>query len=126
MTKTKLFAAGLVGALALTSCRSVQSYDDMLHSWLGQSEAQLVATWGAPVDMQTIAPGRQLFTYIKERQVNVPGEAPNYTALGEDSAYNPYGDSLGETFDYYCKTMFTTQDDIIVGYSWDGDGCLMR
>ncbi len=124
--KTKILYAGVLSMLALAACRTVKSYDDMLHSWLGQSEAQLVATWGAPVDMQTIAPGRQLFTYIKERVVSVPGEAPNYTALGQDSAYNPYGDSLGETYDYYCKTLFTTQDDIIVGYSWQGDGCLMR
>ncbi len=126
MTKMRLLNISLVCSVLLFSCRSVQNYDDMLHSWLGQSEAQLVATWGAPVNMQTIAPGRQIFTYINEKQVTVPGEAPNYTALGEDSDYNTYDDSLGETFDYYCKTIFTTQDDIIVGYSWEGDGCLMR
>ncbi len=122
----RLIGFFILGGFLLTSCQSVHSYDDMLHAWLGQSEAQLVATWGAPVDMQTIAPGRQLFTYIKEKQVYVPGEAPNYTALGEDSEYDTYGDSLGETFDYYCKTTFTTQDDIIVDYSWNGDGCLVK
>ena len=126
MTKKRFLITSIGCVLALASCRSVQNYDDMLHSWLGQSEAQLVATWGAPVNMQTIAPGRQIFTYIKEKQVQVPGEAPNYTALGQDSAYNTYDDSLGQTFDYYCKTIFTTQDDVIVGYSWEGDGCLMK
>ena len=111
--------------LALVACKStVSNYEKFLNSWIGQSEAQLVATWGAPADMQTIAPGRQVFTYIKEKQIQVPGASP--VELGPDSMYNPDNDSLGSIYDYYCKTTFTTQDDIIVDYSWSGDGCLMK
>lgn len=124
--KKWLLTGMVLTACVTTSCRSVQSYEQMLQSWVGKSEADLVTTWGAPVSMETISPGRQLFVYIKEKQVTVPGEAPNYTALGENSEYNNFGDSLGETFDYYCRTTFTTQNDIIVNYSWEGDGCLIE
>ncbi len=126
MKKIIQFASLAVVCAVSTSCRTVQGYETMLQSWVGKSEAQLVTTWGAPASMETIGPGRQLFVYIKQHQVTVPGEAPNYTALGEDSEYNNFGDSLDETFDYYCRTTFTTQDDIIVNYSWEGDGCLIE
>ena len=111
--------------LTLAACQaSISNYEKFLNSWIGQSEAQLVTTWGAPADMQTIAPGRQIFTYIREKQIQVPGATP--VELGPNSMYNPDNDSLGSVYDYYCKTTFTTQDDIIVDYSWSGDGCLMK
>lgn len=111
--------------LALTACQaSITNYEKFLNSWIGQSEAQLVATWGAPTDMQTIAPDRQIFTYIQEKQVLEPGNQP--VQLGQNSLYDAANDAMGTTYDYYCKITFTTQDDIIVDYSWAGDGCLMR
>ncbi|MBP5534830.1 MAG: hypothetical protein J6Y03_04935 [Alphaproteobacteria bacterium] len=111
--------------LTLIACQaSVSNYEKFLNSWIGQSEAQLVTSWGAPVDMQTIAPGRQIFTYIQERQIPVPGAEP--TQLGQGSLYTVGNDDLGTIYDYYCKITFTTQDDIIVDYSWSGDGCLMK
>ena len=112
--------------LGLAACHqaNVSNYEKFLNSWVGQSEAQLVTTWGAPADMQTIAPGRQLFTYIKEKEVSASGAEP--IELGQNSLYNQNNDALGTVYDYYCKTTFTTQDDIIVDYSWSGDGCLMK
>ena len=109
----------------LSACQeSVQNYEAFLNTWIGQSEANLVATWGAPVDMQTIGPNRQLFTYITEKQVLADGQTP--VQLGQDSAYSQNTDALGTVLDYYCKTTFTTQNDIIVNYSWNGDGCLKK
>lgn len=111
--------------LTLMACQaSVSDYEKFLNSWIGQSEAQLVTTWGAPVDMETIAPGRQIFTYIKEKQESALGMQP--VQLGQNSLFDNNNDTLGTVFDYYCKTTFTTQDDIIVDYSWSGDGCLMK
>lgn len=126
MKKIIKFTSFVIVCAVGTACQSVQEYETTLRSWIGKSEAQLVSSWGAPTSMETIAPGRQLFTYIKQHQVFVPGEAPNYTALGENAEYNNFGDSLGETFEYFCRTTFTTQDDIIVNYSWEGDSCLIE
>ena len=111
--------------LALVACQSsILKYEKFLNSWIGKSEAELVTTWGAPINMETIAPGRQIFTYIQEKQVSEPGNMP--VQLGQNSLYDAANDALGTTYDYYCKVIFTTQDDIIVDYSWAGDGCLMK
>ena len=111
--------------LALTACQaSILNYEKFLNSWIGKSEADLVATWGAPADMETIGQGRQIFTYIQEKQVLEPGNQP--VQVGQNALYDEANDALGTTYDYYCKTTFTTQDDIIVDYSWSGDGCLMK
>ncbi len=126
MEKNRKMILFLFVCAFMASCQTVQTYENMLQSWVGKSEAQLVTDWGAPTSMETIGPDRQVFVYIKQRQITVPGEAPNYTALGEDAEYNNFGDSLGETFDYFCKTTFTTQNDIIVNYSWEGDSCLIE
>ena len=58
--------------VGMTACRTVQPYPEVLQSWIGKSEADLVATWGAPADMQTIAPNKQIFVYITEKQTFVP------------------------------------------------------
>ena len=110
---------------ALMACQSsISNYEKFLSEWIGKSEADLVTTWGAPVSMETIAPGRQIFTYIQEKQVSEPGDQP--AQLGQNSLYDAANDAMGTTYDYYCKVIFTTQDDIIVDYSWAGDGCLMK
>lgn len=114
-------------AFALAGCQAkVSNYERFLNSWLGKSEADLVATWGAPVNMQTIAPNRQIFTYIQEKQITVPAGQPDEQILGQNSLYNQNNDMSGSVYDYYCQTTFTTQDDIIVDYAWSGDACLMQ
>lgn len=110
--------------IAVAACQ-IQTYPQMLHGWLGKSEAELVETWGAPADMQTIAPGKQIFVYVSERQTYLPGEVPD-TPFDESLAYNEYGEVMGQTFTYFCTTTFTTKNDIIVDYSFEGDGCLME
>ena len=123
--KDLILFAFIIGAVGLLACQpSINNYEKFLNSWIGQSEAQLVTTWGAPVDMQTIGQNRQIFTYIFQKQVLADGQAP--IDLGANSLYNKQNDALGMTYEYYCKTTFTTQDDIIVDYSWSGDACLMK
>ena len=88
---------------ALLGCHKAQNdYAHFLQSWIGKSEAELVETWGAPNEMQTIAPAQQQFVYIKE---------------------NTQKNNFGLTLTYYCQTTFTTTNDIITAYSFTGDGC---
>ena len=119
-----LFSLMICGSALLACQPTVNNYEKFLNSWIGQSEAQLVTTWGAPADMQTLGQNRQLFTYIFQKQVLADGQTP--IDLGPNSLYSNQNDALGMTYEYYCKTTFTTQDDIIVDYSWSGDACLMK
>ena len=111
----------LVLLIGIPACHTAQPYPEMLQTWIGKSEADLVATWGAPADMQTIAPNKQIFVYITEKQTFVPGEVP----VG-NLAYDTTGEVMGQSYDYYCTTTFTTYNDIITNYSYQGDGCLME
>ncbi len=128
MKHQKLFLFSMLGAAALlTACQpSVPKFERYLSTWIGKSEAQLVTTWGAPTNMETIAPNRQIFVYIQDHEVNAAGNAPVDQALGQDSLFTQNNDALGTVYDYYCKITFTTQDDIIVDYAWSGDACLMK
>ena len=115
----------LLGLVLLTACQSVADYDKFLQSWVGRSEADLVATWGAPAFMENITTDRQIFVYIKQKTIVMPDEDPNYALLGGDSIYISSNAGMEQAYDYYCQTIFTTTNDIITGYSWEGDGCTM-
>ena len=95
----------IIGCSTLSSCqKESNNYDIFLNSWIGQSEAQLVTTWGAPIDIQNSADNKQTFTYISEKKII----------------------KNGISYDYFCQTTFTTQNDIITDYSWSGQGCLIK
>ncbi|MBO7257869.1 MAG: hypothetical protein J6V11_02890 [Alphaproteobacteria bacterium] len=122
MMKKWVLGAGCL--MVLTACHSVQNYDDYLDSWVGRSEADLVATWGAPAQMQNLGAGRQLFTYMKQKTVMEPEMNPQDVNFGNYSLYNPENDIMQSETVYYCETTFTTENDIIVDYSWSGDACV--
>lgn len=110
--------------MALTACHTVQHYDDYLESWIGKSEAELVETWGGPVKMENLGAGRQLFVYMKQKTVMEPGANPQDVNFGNYSLYSPANDAMQSETVYYCETTFTTENDIIVDYSWAGDACV--
>jgi hypothetical protein len=120
----KKILLGLATLSVLTACHSVQRYNDYLESWVGRSEADLVTTWGAPNQMQNLGSGRQLFTYIKQKTVIETGMNPQNVNFGYYSLYNPENDAMQSETLYYCETTFTTENDIIVDYSWVGDACV--
>ena len=108
------------------ACRSKQDYDAILSSWIGKSEAELVSQLGAPNSMENISKNEQIFVYDSKKIVNVPGEAPVFSSLGGQYGPDNYGDAFSEDMVYECQTIFTTRNDIIVDYSWQGDGCLIN
>lgn len=121
----KYILLGVSGYLvALSACATIQNYDDYLESWVGRSEAELVETWGAPIKMENLGGGRQLFTYIKQKIVMEPEANPQNVNFGNYSLYNSVNDAMQSETIYYCETTFTTENDIIVDYSWAGDACV--
>lgn len=118
------FLSGAILLTALSACASVQGYDDYLESWIGKSESDLVATWGAPMQMRDLGAGRQLFVYMRQKTVMTPGDNPQNVNFGNYSVYNPMNDAMESETMYYCETTFTTENDIIIDYSWAGDACV--
>lgn len=119
-----VYKACLGGLLFLSGCASVQGYDTYLNTWMGRSEADLVATWGAPAQMQDLGDGRQILVYMKQKTITEPGFNPENVNFGTNAMYNANNDSLGTPVVYFCKTTFTTMNDIVVNYAWEGDDCV--
>ncbi len=113
-----------IGGLIAASCATIKGYDDYLETWIGRSEADLVADWGAPNEMQNLGDGRQLFVYMKQKTVMETGSDPQNVNFGNYSLYSPENDAMQSETLYYCETTFTTENDIIVDYSWAGDACV--
>ena len=126
MKKHYCLFAGMMGisCLAAISCATIKGYDDYLETWIGRSEADLIAYMGAPNEIQDLGKGRQIFVYMKQKTVMETGANPQNVNFGNYSLYNPENDAMQSEMLYYCETTFTTQNDIIVDYSWSGDACV--
>lgn len=116
----------LTGAamLAVAACHTSKSYTEYLNTWEGRSEADLVAQWGAPIAMEDLGDGRQLFTYMRAKTVTAPGYNPMSPDFGTSAMGGPTSGAFDTQTTYYCQTLFTTQNDIIVDASWAGDACV--
>ena len=53
-----------------------------------------------------------------------PEANPQNVNFGNYSLYNSVNDAMQSETIYYCETTFTTENDIIVDYSWAGDACV--
>lgn len=123
MKKVSLLLTG-AAMLALGACHTNQSYAEYLNTWVGQPEANLVAEWGAPMAMEDLGNGKQLFTYMRAKTVTTPGYNPMSPDFGTSAMGGPTSGAFEKQATYYCETLFTTQNDIITDVSWAGDACV--
>ena len=56
-------AAGIAASLACASLPSMPSYQEQLSRWEGESEADLVNTWGMPQQTHALADGGRILEY---------------------------------------------------------------
>ncbi len=115
--------------LFLAACSSTNTYSQGVQNWVGQPESLLLESWGEPDNVFEIAPGQEVYTYIKVGDKPVGGNTQPYAdtevyypAIATPdylpSDANPYS-SL-----YYCKTLFTVSDGTITDVSFNGDDCV--
>lgn len=113
--------------LLASGCASTPSYDDQLGSWVGRSQGELFADWGAPTEVLNDASGATVLYYHRERSwqkkgvsMNVGGSFPGGT--------EPVGASgTGTTIIHYCNTsFFLDTDGQIARYSYEGDECPLK
>lgn len=123
MKKLSLLLTG-IALLALGACHTAQSYGEYLGTWVGRPEADLVAQWGAPMAMEDLGGGRQLFTYMQAKTVTAQEYSPLSPTFGTSLMGGPTTGAFDTESTYYCETLFTTQNDIIVDASWAGDACV--
>ena len=57
----------LLLTLLASGCASTPSYDEQLGSWVGRSQGELFADWGAPSEVLTEESGATVLYYHRER-----------------------------------------------------------
>ncbi len=101
------------------------NYNLTLNQWLNQSEYKLVFDWGEPDNIINI--GANSYVYVYEKISDTPFNYERYPYKNELNyqalAGVKYGKSQIEQI-YYCKTMFTIENNVVTDYSFIGDDCV--
>ena len=108
-------------------CASTPKYDAELQPWVGRSQGELFAEWGAPSEVQTDVSGATVLLYHRERSWQKRGVSMGVggTFPGGDQ---PIGaDSGAKTIIHYCNTFFVLDaESRIVSYTYEGDECPLK
>lgn len=131
-------AALLVVAAALAACATREGYEQSLNGWIGQTSAELAASWGPPTDRQNLADGSTALTYDKQRSRLIPTGAlvqPTTVYVKGTPAQGGPGTSYGSGTGYViqtpparvvmeCVTTFTAdRSGKITGWTAEGNDC---
>jgi len=107
-------------AVLLAACVTTEGYQEIVTSWVGSSEADLVSSWGAPQGVYDAGSGERILTYSSRRQFTTT----NYTYI--PNPYTGVGISVpsGQTLhDRQCTTNFTVRNGVVVASSFQGNDC---
>ena len=122
----RILAAAICISLLL-GCATSQRYEEMLNTWVGKNEEELVRSWGPPSSVYDS--GRSKFlTYARSAQGYVPGAAPSYRGyvIGNTVYTRPIGGSPGYAYTQQCVTSFETVGGVIRSWRWEGNACIAR
>lgn len=98
----------LVSGLALVGCVAQPTPGETLNSWLGATETELIAAWGAPENTFDDANGSKILIYNASQTVfgaagvNAPSASPRHKG---------------------CVTIFTIREQEIAEWNQSGNGC---
>ncbi len=108
----------------LAGCATEAKYGELLDTWMGASESQLISQWGAPASVYESG-GAKYLTYRNASSGYVPGTPASYqsTVVGNTVYTNRIGGSPGFMVSRWCDTTFTVRDSLVVHWSWQGNGC---
>ncbi len=114
----KIFMLTMV--LFITGCASFnyeQPYSDMMATWSGESQADMLAAWGQPTKIKENSDGTKELSYINTYEIG--GDC--YAGYGGQVFCTPTQQIMA------CETTFTIDEDgMIDAYSYSGRNCHNR
>lgn len=121
------FGVWAVLPIVLAGCAATPTYDDELQPWVGRTQGELFADWGAPTEVLEDERGATVLLYHKERSWQKRGVSMNVGG-SYPGGNQPLGASSGAaTIIHYCDTSFTLDDaGRIVSYAYAGDECPLK
>ena len=118
-----LLAVAIVG---LVGCYTTEKYQQIVESFVGSLESELVSKWGVP-DKIFESGGIRFLEYNWQRRVHTPGVPPSYQTTCDfvGCNTNSYGGVPATTIEYHCTTVFKINiaDDTVVGWRFKGNNC---
>lgn len=134
--RSSVCTACAVVILTLSACAStekieegtVEKYEAVLNSWVGQTETALVALWGPPALVYEAPDNSRMITYKDARVVSLPGRAPIYmtNVIGSTAYTTPLGGASPTIIGLYCETSFTIRGNEIITWRYEGNHCLAK
>ena len=110
--------------LSLVACATTANYEKILSTWVGSSEIELIRKWGPPQQSYETN-GKKFITYVRTRNVYIPGTNPSYTTtyIGNTAYTNTVAGTAGQNIGMSCKTTFELENDRITSWRWEGNDC---
>ncbi len=114
----------LILGLFITGCTTKQDHEDILNSWLGSSEEDIVTSWGPPNGFYENGDTRYL-TWSESRSGVIPGTPTTYTTTN-------YGGIVTTSTNYgtapiivntNCSITMIVQSGSIVNWTYKGNSC---
>ena len=122
----KLLTGARTGLMlgVLAACATAIDPQPALDSWIGASEPQLVARWGAPQEAFE-AGGTRTLIYASERNIVLPRAAPSHqgTMMGNSEITTPTSGAAPTVLRRFCRTIFALRGGVVAGASYRGDDC---
>ena len=108
----------------LMSCATTANYENILESWVGHPESELVSSWGIP-DGSYETGEKKYLIYNYSKSSYIPGTKPSYRTniIGNTAYTTSSGGSPGFMVNKRCKTTFTITNGTIVNWDWMGNAC---
>jgi len=121
MKKSVILTAILI---FLAGCATRANYENVLNSWVGATELDLVRKWGVPQQFYETS-GRKFLVYSSSRNMILPGSPPSYTqtVVGNTIYKNRVGGIPDQYIELNCKTTFELENEKVLSWRWQGNDC---
>ena len=108
----------------ISGCATTEGYKQVVNSWVGSPEINLIRSWGAPQQSYESG-GTKFLIYNSARNVYLSGSSPTYTTtvIGNTAYTNSHGGSPAQNLNFSCQTTFEVQNGTIMSWSFKGNDC---
>tara|TARA_Y100001970_G_C13778132_1_gene623963 strand:+ start:137 stop:526 length:390 start_codon:yes stop_codon:yes gene_type:complete len=111
----------LLIVFALNGCVTRQEHEDVLSSWYGSTEEQLVASWGVPSSFYE-TDGKRYLTYNNSNQAMVGGTPASTTYDYFGNAYTS-GGTAPYLITLTCNITMVVENGVINEWQYEGNNC---
>lgn len=117
----------IITMLLLQACATEAKYKQMLDTFKGADELNLIRQWGPP-DQTYEYQGHRFFVYKNNRTMTLPGAEPMYqtTFAGKTAYTQVYGGYPATSVNLYCATTFEIVDGKVLDWSFRGSDCTAK